>query len=90
MSSETTPGARYAALFRNGRNQAVRIPKEFEMSGEQVRISREGNRLIMEPVGQAPKLLAVLASLEPLGEELPDIDASLLALDVPRLDERES
>jgi antitoxin VapB len=59
-------------LFRNGRNQAVRIPREFELPGEDAVMRREGNRLIIEP--RAPKsLLAVLATLTPLEEELPQI-----------------
>ena len=35
-------------LFRNGRNQAVRIPREFELPGEDAVIRREGDKLIIE------------------------------------------
>lgn len=35
-----------AALFRNGRNQAVWIPREFEMEGTEVLMRKEGDRLI--------------------------------------------
>jgi len=60
-------------LFRNGRNQAVRIPREFELPGEDALMRKEGARLIIEPTN--PKsLLALLATLQPLDEEFPDVD----------------
>jgi antitoxin VapB len=64
---------RHVRLFRNGRNQAVRIPREFELAGEDAVMRKDGNRLIIEA---APKksLLAVLASLEPLDEDFPFIE----------------
>ena len=64
---------RKVSLFRNGRNQAIRIPKEYELEGSEAIIRREGNRLIIEPVSK-PTLLELLASLEPLNESFPDID----------------
>jgi antitoxin VapB len=40
-----------ASLFKNGRNQAVRIPKEFEFEGiSEVEIRKEGNSIIITPV----------------------------------------
>jgi antitoxin VapB len=39
-----------AKLFMHGRSQAVRLPKEFRFSGKEVRIHREGDRVILEPV----------------------------------------
>lgn len=64
---------RHVRLFRNGRNQAVRIPREFEMAGEDAIMRKEGNRLILEPA--PPKsLLAVLAGLQPLDEDFPAIE----------------
>jgi len=64
---------RRVKLFKNGRNQAVRIPREFELPGEEAVMRKEGERLIIEP---APKksLLALLATLEPIDEEFPPID----------------
>jgi antitoxin VapB len=85
MRPDSSPPARYAALFRNGRNQAVRIPKEFEMDGDRVRISRDGARLILEPGVAPPRLMAILAELGPIDEEFPDVDADLPALDEPGL-----
>jgi antitoxin VapB len=64
---------RHVRLFRNGRNQAVRIPREFELPGEDATIRKEGDRLVIEPAPPR-SLLAVLATLEPIDEEFPAID----------------
>lgn len=71
---------RHVRLFRNGRNQALRIPREFELEGEEALIHKEGDRLIVEPIRKG-KLLALLASLAPLTEPFPDIDDDLPPLD---------
>ncbi len=71
---------RHVRLFRNGRNQALRIPREFELEGDEAIIHKEGDRLIVEPVRKG-KLLALLATLEPLEETFPDVDETLLPLD---------
>lgn len=71
---------RHVRLFRNGRNQALRIPREMELEGEEAIIYREGDRLIIEPMRRGG-LLAVLASLEPIEESFPDVDGSMPALD---------
>lgn len=65
---------RYVSLFRNGRNQAVRIPRKFELAGNDAIMRREGNRLIIEPVPVKHPLLAVLETLKPLDEAFPDIE----------------
>ncbi len=39
-----------AKIFMHGRSQAVRLPKEFRLPGKEVRVSREGNRIILEPI----------------------------------------
>lgn len=63
---------RHVKLFKNGRNQAVRIPREFELPGEDVIMRKDGERLIIEPT--PPKsLLAVLATLAPIDEDFPPI-----------------
>jgi len=61
---------RHVKLFKNGRNQAVRIPREFELPGDDAIIRKDGQRLITEP---APpnSLLAILATLATLDEEFP-------------------
>ena len=63
---------RQVRLFRNGRNQALRIPRDLELPGRAATLRKEGSRLIVEPVA-GPSLLAVLATLKPLAEELPRI-----------------
>jgi antitoxin VapB len=60
-------------LFRNNRNQAIRIPVEFELPGDEAIISRDGDKLIIEPV-RKKGLLALLASWEPLDEDFPEIE----------------
>lgn len=63
---------RHVRLFKNGRNRAVRIPREFEFAGDEAIMRKEGNRLIIEPV--PPKsLLAVLATLATLQEDFPPV-----------------
>ncbi len=64
---------RQVKLFRNGRNQAVRIPREFQLPGDEATIRKEGDKLIIEA---APRksLLALLASFEPMDEDFPEID----------------
>ena len=63
---------RRVRLFRNGRNQAVRIPRGFELPGKNAVIPKEGEKLIVEAV--TPKsLLDVLASLAPLDDEFPEV-----------------
>ena len=63
---------RYVKLFRNGRNQALRIPREFELPGEDAVIRKEGSRLVIEPVPPR-SLLALLATLLPLEDDFPPI-----------------
>jgi len=79
MLNSTTE--RHARLFRNGRNQAVRIPREFELPGQEVIIRKDGDRLILEPIRKYNNLAELLASWEPLEEEFPDVDEGLLPLD---------
>ncbi len=38
-----------AKLFKNGRSQAVRLPKEFRFDGEEVFIWKEDNRIVLSP-----------------------------------------
>ena len=83
-----TPSGTVAKLFANGRSQAVRLPKEFRMPGTAVRISRDGNRVILEPIEEIPRnakgwpldLVNQLAAVsdrdfpdpEPLGAHFPE------------------
>jgi antitoxin VapB len=62
----------HVKLFRNGRNQAVRIPREFELPGNDAIMRKEGERLIIEAA--PPKsLLGVLDRLSPIDEQFPPI-----------------
>ena len=74
--------ARHIKLFRNGRNQAIRIPREFELPGTDAILHREGNRLVIEAAPPS-SLLAVLRNLEPIADSLPDfVDAPPEAVDL--------
>jgi antitoxin VapB len=52
-------------LFRNGRNQAVGIPRDFELDGNEAIIRKDGNRLILEPVSAKNRLVELLKTLNP-------------------------
>ncbi len=64
---------RIARLFRNGQNQAVRIPREWELPGDTVLLHREGQRLVIEPLTKKPRLLDVLAGIPP-GLDFPPVE----------------
>ncbi|MEX2282685.1 MAG: AbrB/MazE/SpoVT family DNA-binding domain-containing protein [Gemmatimonadota bacterium] len=63
---------RRVRLFKNGRNQAIRIPREFELPGDEALLHKEGERLIIEPA-QSTSLLTLLATLKPIKEKFPPI-----------------
>jgi antitoxin VapB len=71
---------RHVRLFRNGSNQALRIPREFELPGNEAIMKKDGNRLIIESVLPSD-LLGLLASWDALDVDFPDIDADALPLD---------
>jgi antitoxin VapB len=64
---------RRVSLFRNGRNQAVRLPVEFELPVDEAIMRRDGDRLMIEPVRKR-RLLALLKRTKPLDENFPEID----------------
>jgi antitoxin VapB len=64
---------RHVRLFRNGRNQAVRIPVEFELPGDEAIMHRDGDRLVIEPMRKRG-LGALLRTMKPLDEDFPEID----------------
>ncbi len=72
--------SRTAKLFLNGRSQAVRLPKEFRFEGElEVAISREGNKVILEPIAATKSLetweeFLALAKANPVEDFLLDRD----------------
>lgn len=73
MPDTHNPDERRVRLFRNGRNQAVRIPREFELPGKEATLHREGDRLIIEPV-EKPALLDLLGSWQAIETSWPEID----------------
>ncbi len=82
---------RQVRLFRNGANQAVRIPKEFEFATNDAVMRKVGNTLVLEPAAPAlpPKgsVAAMLLALEeirklgPCEDEFPDVDDGLLPME---------
>ena len=73
------PGSQ-VRFFRDGSNQAIRIPREFELDADEAIIRREGDRLVIEPIRKRG-LLATLSSLRALDEDFLDIDKAVLPLD---------
>ena len=65
-------GQRHVKIFRNGRNQAIRIPREFELPGEDAVMRKEGDKLIIE-AAPPRSLLALLRGLSPIEEDFPPI-----------------
>ena len=63
---------RTATLFINGGSQAVRLPKEFRFEGSAVRISREGERVILEPIEKSrwPKSFFERLAKSPLSDDV--------------------
>jgi antitoxin VapB len=63
---------RHVKLFRNGRNQAIRIPREFELPGNEAIMRKEGGRLVIEPAPRLSSLVEYVATIEP--EDFPEIE----------------
>jgi antitoxin VapB len=64
-----------AKLFMHGRSQAVCLPEEFRFEGTEVRISKVGDKVIIEPLKKPPlDMDAWFARLDELGARdfLPD------------------
>ena len=55
-----------AKLFRHGRSQAVRLPKEYRFEGREVRITKVGDRVILEPL--APAVAMPWEEIDRLGD----------------------
>jgi len=74
-----------AKIFWSGRSQAVRLPKNFRFEGDEVRIRRHGNAVILEPLAQDWAWLdaiagaldddfASAASEKPVPQERPELN----------------
>ena len=66
---------RHVRLLREGRDQVLRLPRGFELKGEEAIARKEGRRLIVEPVHKG-KLLELLATLDPIEEPFPNVDTA--------------
>ena len=73
MPSPTQKRDRHVRLFRNGRNQAVRIPRDLELPGHEALLYQDGDRLVLEPIGK-PSLIELLEAWEPVDTSWPAID----------------
>ena len=62
-NKELPQSERHVRLFRNGRNQALRIPRDFELEGDEAILRKDGDRLIIEPIRKG-RLSALLSTLE--------------------------
>ena len=62
MAGKTT-----AKIFMHGRSQAVRLPKEFRLPGKEVRVSKVGNAVLLEPIEKKFDVAAWRAKLDALG-----------------------
>ena len=57
-----------AKLFKHGRSQAVRLPKEFRLPGTEVRVRRVGRGVLLEPMERSlADIQAVFAEIDRLG-----------------------
>ena len=74
---------RKAKLFKNGNSQAVRLPKAFRLPGNEVRVYRDGNKIVLEPMEKTWDVL-----FEAL-EEFPD-DFMEGGRAQPKIQQRES
>jgi len=63
---------RHVSLFRNGRDQAIRIPRDFELEGTEAIIRKEDDKLIIKPVKEK-SLKELLPVLPALDEDFPEI-----------------
>jgi antitoxin VapB len=57
-----------ARLFMHGRSQAVRLPKEFRFAGTEVKVSKVGDRVILEPLARE-RPLPIWDAIDALGGE---------------------
>jgi antitoxin VapB len=63
---------REVSLFRNGANQALRIPRGFELPGTSATLSPDGKALVIRP-SKPRSLLALLKTLKPIRASFPEL-----------------
>ena len=68
--------SRTAKIFMHGRSQAVRLPKEFRLPGKEARVSRDGDKVILEPIEKPPfDATAFWAKIDALGgHDFPEVE----------------
>jgi antitoxin VapB len=70
-----------AKIFKHGRSQAVRLPKAFRLPGDEVRVTKVGDRVILEPLTTAARMPWALIDqigdkpFMPEGREQPEMPA---------------
>jgi antitoxin VapB len=76
--------AKTAKIFMHGRSQAVRLPKEFRLPGKEARVSKIGDKVILEPIDEKPfDAKAFWAEIDALGgADFPEISDNDLRLDL--------
>jgi antitoxin VapB len=75
-----------AKLFTHGRSQAVRLPKEFRFEGTEVRVTRVGNKVILEPMDGGTMPWALIdqtgdVPFMPDGREQPEMSSERVVFD---------
>jgi antitoxin VapB len=70
----------HVSLNLKGDEQILMIPREFAMSGTEVLLRKEGDRLIIDLI-PAKSLLTTLQSLQAIADPFPDFDTGLMPLD---------
>ncbi|MEM8643139.1 MAG: AbrB/MazE/SpoVT family DNA-binding domain-containing protein [Cyanobacteria bacterium P01_G01_bin.54] len=74
------PNSCNLSLTTTDNHQVLTIPREFSFATTEVRLRKEGEKLIIEPI-QSTSLLALLTTLEDISEDFPNVDEGLLPLD---------
>lgn len=86
MNEHRPPPPRTVRLFRDEDGQAVHIPVEFELPGEQVTIEKHGDSLVIRPRPVQPETFAELfAQMQTIDVEFPDVDEGLRPVDEIKL-----
>lgn len=71
-----------ASLIQGEGGQTIKVPEGFELPGTDITITKDGDRLIIEPAKAKPTTWAeLLDQMETIDVEWPDIDEGLLPLD---------
>jgi antitoxin VapB len=66
---DDAPDIRHAKLFTNGRSQAVRIPRDMELPGDEVTLRKVGEAILIEPVTRKLTFREALLAMKPLPPE---------------------